>query len=79
MIFLFPLVFRNVSSRISLFPLVSPYFPLYLLISSRIISPSSARKIVKLFIENENFDSDMVNLKRAVNVAKELVEQNLNQ
>ena len=38
-----------------------------------------ARKIVKLFIENENFDSDMVNLKRAVNVAKELVEQNLNQ
>ena len=37
-----------------------------------------ARKIVKKFIENDDFDSDMVNLKRAVSVAKELVEQNLN-
>ena len=39
---------------------------------------SHARKIVKPFIENDDFECDMVNLKRAVNVAKELIEQNLN-
>ena len=37
-----------------------------------------ARKIVKKYIENDEFDSDMVNLKQAVNVAAELVEINLN-
>ena len=37
-----------------------------------------ARKIVKPFIENENFDSDMGNLKKAVNLATQLVKINLN-
>ncbi len=37
-----------------------------------------ARKIVKKYIENDEFDSDMDNLKQAVNVAAELVEINLN-
>ena len=36
-----------------------------------------ARKIVKPFIESENFDSDLVNLKKAVEIASELVEINL--
>jgi ferredoxin len=36
-----------------------------------------ARKIVKPFIESENFDSDMVNLNKAVEIAAELVEINL--
>ena len=37
-----------------------------------------ARKILKPFIENEDFDSDMVNLNKAVTVATELVKINLN-
>ena len=36
-----------------------------------------ARKIVKPFIESENFDSDLVNLNKAVEIAAELVEINL--
>ena len=36
-----------------------------------------ARKIVKPYIDSENFDSDLVNLNKAVEIAAELVEINL--